>query len=143
MACRDQPGWPLSAILFLTSAALTTIWVPGVLTHAAIGLCLGALLGIVGLSLTRWEASVDTLHYTPNRLLVLSMTMLVAGRLLYGAWRGWESWRAGMKGESWFVEAGVAGSMAAGALVLGYYLVYWTGVRRRYRRHAGRRLRRM
>ena len=48
-----------------------------------------------------------------------------------------------MEGESWFVAAGVAGSMAAGAVVLGYYLTYWIGVRRRYRRHAARRLRRM
>lgn len=48
-----------------------------------------------------------------------------------------------MQGESWFVAAGVAGSMAAGAVVLGYYLVYWIGVRRRYRRHVARQLRRM
>jgi hypothetical protein len=33
--------------------------------------------------------------------------------------------------------------MCAGALMLGYYLVYWTGVRRRLRRHAVRPLRRM
>jgi hypothetical protein len=143
LAAINQVGLVLSAVLFLTSAALTTLWVPGVLTHAAIGLGLGAVLGMVGLALTRWEASVDSLHYTPNRLLVLSITLLVAGRLVYSAWRGWESWRAGMHGESWFVEAGVPGSMAAGALVLGYYLAYWTGVRRRYRRHDGRRLRRM
>jgi hypothetical protein len=43
-----------------------------------------------------------------------------------------------MEGESWFVAAGVAGSMAAGAVVIGYYLVYWLGVRRRWRRHAVR-----
>ena len=31
----------------------------------------------------------------------------------------------------------------AGAVVLGYYLAYWSGVRRRYRRHARRPLRKM
>jgi len=30
---------------------------------------------------------------------------------------------------------GVAGSLAAGAVVLGYYLSYWLGIRRRLRRH--------
>jgi hypothetical protein len=33
-----------------------------------------------------------------------------------------------------FSDSGVAGSMAAGAVVLGYYLVYWFGVRRRFKR---------
>jgi hypothetical protein len=74
------------------------------------------------------------LHYTPNRWLVLAITLVVTARVLYGFWRAWESWRAGLSEGSWFVAAGVAGSMAAGAVVLGYYLVYWIGVRRRLRR---------
>jgi hypothetical protein len=94
-------------------------------------------LGLIGLQLTRWEPTAVGLYYTPNRLLVLTLMLLIAGRLLYGVWRGWESWRAGLQGESWFVAAGVAGSMAAGAVVLSYYLTYWVGVRRRHRRHVG------
>lgn len=136
-------GLVLSAILFLASAAVTTVWVPGALAYAAGGLAAGAALGAIGLLLTRWEATPDSLHYTPNRLLVFAVMLLVFARLLYGFWRGWHSWQAGLDGASWFVAAGVAGSMAAGAVVLGYYLAYWSGVRRRYRRHAARRLRRM
>jgi hypothetical protein len=136
-------GLVLSAILFITTAAVTSFWVPGALTYAAGGLTAGAVLGIVGLWLTHWEPSPAALHYTPNRLLVLGVMLIVVARLLYGFWRGWHSWRAGLHGESWFVAAGVAGSMAAGAVVLGYYLTYWIGVRRRFRRHAARRLRRM
>ena len=143
LAAINMTGLALSAVLFLTSAAVTTLWVPGAFTYTASGLAAGALLGTVGLWLTRWEPSVDALHYTPNRWLVLVVMLLVTSRLLYGVWRGWESWRAGLNGESWFIAAGVAGSMAAGAVVLGYYLAYWIGVRRRLRRHAGRRLRRM
>lgn len=143
LAAITLTGLALSTTLFLASAAVTTIWIPGVLTYAAAGLCAGVVLGIVGLWLTRWEASADALHYTPNRVLVLIITLVVAGRVLYGFWRGWHSWSAGIHGESWFIEAGVPGSMAAAAVVLGYYLAYWTGVRRRYRRHATRRLRRM
>jgi len=141
LAAINFIGLLLSAVIFVGTAAVTTLWVPGTLTYAASGLCIGVALGGAGLWLTRWESSAGALHYTPNRLLVLGMTLLVAGRLLYSAWRGWHSWSAGIHGGSWFVAAGVPGSMAAGAVVLGYYLTYWTGVRRRYRRHAGRPLR--
>lgn len=143
LATINLAGLVLSAILFLTSASLTTIWVPGTLTYTAAGLAAGTALGIVGLWLTRWESSAGALHYTPNRPLVLGVMLLVSARLLYGCWRAWQSWRAGMHGESWFVAAGVPGSMAAGAAVLGYYLAYWIGVHRRHRRHSVRRLRRM
>jgi hypothetical protein len=74
---------------------------------------------------------------------VLGLTLIVSARILYGLWRSWESWRAGLSGGSWFVAAGLAGAMAAGAVVLGYYLVYWFGVRSRLRRHGRRALRRI
>lgn len=134
LASLNIAGLSLSVVLFLISATFTNIWVPDALRYTAGGLAAGALLGLAGLWLTRWEPSLGELHYTPNRLLVLSLTLLVTARVLYGFWRGWESWRAGVEGESWFVAAGVAGSMAAGAVVLGYYLTYWIGVRRRLRR---------
>jgi hypothetical protein len=139
LATINLVGLTLSAVLFLVSAALTTIWVPGAFTYAAAGFCGGLALGIVGLWLTRWERSASALHYTPNRTVVLGMMLVVAGRIVYGLWRGWESWRAGLHGESWVVQAGVAGSLAAGAVVLGYYLAYWIGVRRTSRRHAAGR----
>ena len=141
LATVNLTGLVFSAGLFLTTAALTTIWIPGALTYAAGGLGVGLVLGFVGLWLTRWEASTDALHFTPNRLLVLGMMLIVGSRVVYGLWRAWESWSAGLRGESWLVGAGARESMAAGAIVLGYYLAYWRGVRRRYRRHAGRPLR--
>jgi hypothetical protein len=143
LATINLTGLRLSVVLFLVSAALTTIWVPGALTYAAGGLGIGLGVGMIGLRLTRWEPSTEALHYTPNPLLVLGMMLIVGSRVLYGLWRAWESWSAGLRGESWLVDAGVRESMAAGAVVLGYYLAYWTGVRRRFRRHARRPLRRM
>lgn len=126
----------LSTFLFLLSAAITSVWIPEALLYTAGGLATGFVLGLLGLWLTRWERGPGTLHYTPNRLLVLGITLMVTLRIGYGFWRGWESWRAGLSGGSWFVASGVAGSLAAGAIVLGYYLVYWIGVRRRLRRVA-------
>lgn len=131
LAAINLAGLLLSSILFLASAALTSIWVPGTLTYTAAGLAIGWGLGLVGVCLTRWEPAPGTLYYTPNRWLVLGMTVVVTARVLYGFWRAWASWRAGLTDGTWFVAAGVAGSMAAGAVVLGYYFVYWIGVRRR------------
>ena len=143
VATLNVLGLAVSTLLFLIAVALTSIWVPDVLLYSAAGLAAGALLGVLGLSLTKWESGLDDPHYTPYRLLVLGLTILVSGRIAYSLWRSWASWRAGLSGGSWFVAAGLAGAMAAGAVVLGYYLVYWLGVRRMLRLHARRSLRRM
>lgn len=135
IATLNIVGLGISASIFLASAALTSVWVPDALTYTVAGLGAGAALGVVGLGLTRWEVSPGALYYTPNRPLVLALTVLVTARVAYGFWRGLQTWRAGLSGEAWLVTAGVAGAMAAGAVVLGYYLVYWMGVRRRWRRH--------
>jgi hypothetical protein len=127
-------GMALSAMVLLASAAVTTVWVPDAFTYTAAGLAAGCILGTAGLLLTRWESAQGSLHYTPNRWLVLAITLVVTARLAYGFWRSWQAWRPGLDAGSWFAASGVAGSMAAGAVVLGYYLAYWIGVRRRLRK---------
>ena len=134
LATVNVAGFTVSAVMFLAGAAVTSIWVPEAFTYSAAGLAGGCLLGIVGLKLTRWERAPGALHYTPNRWLVLAITLVVTGRLAYGVWRGWQTWRAGFEDTAWLAAAGVAGSMAAGAVVLGYYFAYWVGVRRRLKR---------
>jgi hypothetical protein len=139
LASINIAGLALSTILFLAGAAVTSVWVPRALAYTAAGLATGCALGLIGLRLTRWERTPGSLHYTPNRWLVLSITLVVTARLMFGFWRGWHTWRAGIEGASWLAASGVAGSMAAGAVVLGYYLAFWLGVRRRFRRQlAGR-----
>jgi hypothetical protein len=128
-------GLNLSAALFLMGSAVTSIWVPQAFTYTLLGLAVGCLLGLLGLSWSRWEATPRALYYTPNRWLVLAITLVVTARLMYGFWRGWHAWRAGLDHASWVAASGAAGSLAAGAVVLGYYLIYWAGVRRRLRRH--------
>lgn len=138
LAVVNLAGLALSTILFFAGAAFTSLWVPGAFTYSAAGFATGCVLGFVGIRLTRWEPASGVLYYTPNGPLVLGITLVVTARVLYGFWRAWESWRAGLEGGSWVVAAGVAGSMGAGAIVLGYYLVYWSGVRRHLVRHASR-----
>ena len=136
VATINLTGFALSAAVILASAALTSVWGPGALSYTAAGLAAGCVLGAAGILLTRWEAAPGALYYTPNRWLVLGITLAVAARIGYGFWRGWEAWRLGIEGGSWFAASGAAGSMAAGAVVLGYYFAYWMGVRRRLRRQA-------
>ena len=138
LATINVVAMALSTGIFMTAAALTSVWVPNAFSHAALGLASGVALGVFGLWLSRWEDRGGSLHYTPNRWLVLALTTAVAARVLYGFWRGWHSWRTPGADGSWLAAAGVAGSLGVGAVVLGYYLTYWIGVGRRARRHRDR-----
>ena len=126
-------GVMCSVALLLVAALISNRWVPGAWTYTVGGLAVGCVLGLIGVALTRWEYSGRALQYTPNRWVVLSVTLIVTARLLYGFWRTWEAWRTSFGSMTWVAAAGVAGSMSAGAALLGYYLVFWAGVRRRLR----------
>jgi hypothetical protein len=129
VAALNVLGLGLSTIGFLLAAAMTDYWVPGAFVHALAGTAAGGLLGLFGLVVSRWEHEPEGLHYTQNRWLVLAITLVVAGRIGYGFWRAWHS---GLHG---IAASGATASLAAGGIVLGYYLSYWLGVRRRLRAH--------
>jgi hypothetical protein len=139
---RQARGWAvalnmvavmLSTALFLVGALIASVWAPDVLPYSLAGLTAGAVLGFLGFALTRWETVRGVVHYTPNRWLVLVVTLVVAVRLTYGFWRTWAAWRAGAEQMAAVAASGVAPSMAAAAVVLGYYLTYWMAVRHRLR----------
>lgn len=130
MATLNVALMTFSAICFLAGAAVTAVWVPNAFTGAAAGLALGAVLGLAGLALTRWEPSAATLHYTPNRWLVLLVTFVVSARVAYGLWRSWTVAEAGVYGTPMVLAFGIPESLAAGGAVIGYYFAYGLGVRR-------------
>ena len=134
LASINLAGIALSVMAFLAGAAISSAWIPYAFTYSVAGLAIGCLLGTAGLALTRWERAAGSLHYTPNRWLVLVIMLVVTGRICYGIWRAVHAWRTGVADVNWLGVSSLAGSMAAGALILGYYLVYWAGVRRRARR---------
>jgi hypothetical protein len=134
VATLNLLAFALSAGVFVWAAAISSFWVPDAFRFSLVGFMGGGLLGLLGLALTRWEKTPRALHYTPNRWLILIITLAVTTRLLYGLWRIWHSWRAAGPDTSWVASAGVAGSMAVGAVALGYYLIYSAGVRWRLRR---------
>ena len=123
-----------SLCVFIGGAAVTGLWVPEALRYTLAGIGVGGVLGAVGVALTRWEMVNGRWLYTPSRLLVLAITVVVAGRVFYGFWRMWEAWRASVDSMTWIAASGLAASMSAGAVVLGYYLIFWAGVRYRISR---------
>ena len=143
-ARRRQFGWVVaanawtalpSAVLFLLGAWASGHWIPGALAWAAAGLGLGIVLGGVGLLTSRFERLADGLYLTPNRWLVLGLTLLVAARIALGLWQAWAHWRHG----AGFVDnAGMAGPgsvIAVGGVLLGYFVAMAWGVRARLRGH--------
>src|SRR3954467_7612528 len=115
LATLNLVGLSLSVVVFFVSAALTSIWIPHALTYSLAGFALGMLLGIIGLWLTHWEQARDGLHYTPNRLLVLAIMLIVVGRIGYGIWRGVHAWRAGADDPYWLRGLRGARSLPPGA----------------------------
>jgi hypothetical protein len=62
---------------------------------------------------------------------VLLVTFLVSARVLYGLWRSWTVAEAGVHGAPMVLAFGIPESLAAGGMVIGYYVAYGLGVRRR------------
>jgi len=127
-------GFFIAAGVVVVTAAVTALWAPSALTATAAALLAGALLGLIGLSLSEWETRAGHLYFTPNRWLVGALTLLVIARLAYGAWRFWGAWLAWGGEAGWLASAGASGSLAAGALLIGYGLGFWSAVRWRIAR---------
>ena len=82
-------GLAMSSVFLLVVAAIMNVWVPEAFWYASGSLATGAVFGLLGLWLTRWEPTPGVLHYTPNRWLVLLITLVVAARIVYGFARAW------------------------------------------------------
>ena len=123
-------SWLLAASLpvFVVSYWMTTCWVPDALRDALIGLLTGMLLGIISLWMTRFERDGKPLWYTPNRWLMLALTIVVAMCILAGLWVGWRhlTSHAHSALAPW-LEAGAWAAIAA--LFLGYGVAYLWGLR--------------
>ena len=124
----------VSTLLFVLTAWLSGWWVDGAVRHALLGLAAGIALGIVGLWLTRFEHDARGMHFSPNRWLVLALTVIVAARIGYGLWHAWQLWQAEAGHAAWLAQQG--NLLAVGGLLLGYYLAYAWGLRSRLARTA-------
>ena len=130
-----------SAVFFLFFTFLSSFWLGQTLRFAMAGMGIGALLGLLGLALTRWEVLPAGLFYTPSRWLALLITFAIAGRIAYGWWHGLHP--AAPSNQSWLTSmSGTQFSFAVAGGLIGYYLIYAIGVRARVLRHEARRNRR-
>lgn len=137
-ARRRAVGWAVGVnawaslvalTLFAASAAASALWIDGALVHAVGGVAAGAVLGAIGLWLTRFEHDGAQLHYTPNRLLVAALTLLVAARIAVALWRSAHLGDAAPA--PWWLQP--ATLFSTGGALLGYASAYAWGVRRRLR----------
>ena len=129
----------LSAVFFLSFTFLISFWLGTAFRFALIGMCFGAILGLLGLAMTRWESQPEGLVYTPSRWLAVLVTLAIAARFVYGWWRTTHSGSSAPGEQQWLTTAsGTELSLAVAAGLIAYYLVYSIGVRLRVARHEQR-----
>lgn len=120
----------LSTVFFLSFTLLVSIWVGSAFQYALIGMGAGAIIGLLGLALTRWENRPEGLFYTPSRWLAFIIVFAIAARVLYGWWHATHSGSNAPGDQHWLITAsGTQLSLAVAAGLIGYYLVYSIGVR--------------
>ncbi|WP_101926306.1 MULTISPECIES: DUF1453 domain-containing protein [Luteimonas] len=123
---------PASAGVFLLAMAATNLFVTHAFVYGAAGLLAGLLLGGLGWVLTRVEHRPGQVWYTPNRWLVLGLTLVVVARLGVAIWQTWERMRGHHDALAhWGLLGEHASLFAVAGLVLGYHAAYaWLLYRR-------------
>lgn len=125
----------VSVAAFFSSAWMATRWLPDALSMAALGFAAGIALGLVNLMISRSEVEAGNFYITPNAVLVLGMTLLVAGRIMLGLWQLYEhgfQLHPIAREEAWFLRPGSL--FALGGLLLGHYFAWCWGLRAKLRR---------
>src|SRR5947208_181805 len=123
-----------SAVFFLSFTLLLSFWVGSAFGFALTGMCVGGILGLLGLAMTCWESQDEGLFYTPSRWLAFLIVFAITARFVYGWWRATHSGSnvSAPGGQHWLITAsGTQHSLAVAAGLIGYYLVYSIGVRLR------------
>ena len=141
---RRVVGWVTSAnawlvlvsvAAFFLSAWMATRWLPQALTMAGLGFAAGIVLGILNLLISKRDVEAGQLHVTPNAVLVLGLTLLVAGRIVLGFWQLAEhgfQLHPLQREEAWFLRPDSL--FALGGLLLGHYFAWCWGLRARLKR---------
>jgi hypothetical protein len=128
----------LAALLLYASAHHSALLAAGLG-----GLLAGAVTGVVGLRLTRFESGPDGFFYTPNTYIGVGLSALFIGRLVYrfvstGQLTGNPSTstavgQAGASANPWAAFTASPLTLAIFTLIVGYYVTYFVGVMLRAR----------
>ena len=125
----------VSVAAFFLSAWMATRWLPQALAMAGLGFAAGIVLGILNLLISKRDVEAGQLHVTPNAVLVLGLTLLVAGRIVLGFWQLAEhgfQLHPLQREEAWFLRPDSLFSL--GGLLLGHYFAWCWGLRARLKR---------
>ncbi|MFC4728096.1 hypothetical protein [Coralloluteibacterium thermophilus] len=132
----------LATLLFATALALAMallmqLWWSHVFAATCAGLAGGLALAIAGLRLTRFDRIDYTVRYRPHAGIALLLTLLVAARIAWGAWR-LQGGAAPDDGDGALALLTAAPTALLAGLLLGYHLGYQWGLLRRLPRRLER-----
>lgn len=105
--------------------AIAGLEFPRILIGLGGGLLAGALLGLLGLRLTKFETTEEGHFYTPNTHIGVGLTVLFIGRVIYRFWVLNDETMASPHGPSPFQSPL---TVLFFGLIAGYYIVYYVGL---------------
>ena len=91
------------------------------------GLLVGVPLALLGLRLTRFEATAEGRFFTPNTYLGVAISLLLAGRIIYRLTLFYSMMHA-QHNQADLMNMRSALTMFLFGVVAGYYIAYYTGV---------------
>lgn len=122
--------WTTALLFPLLLLALLASAIGRPLTEAALGggVAVGAVLAVYGLRLTRFESSAEGLFYTPNAHIGIGLSMLMAARILFRLFQGYEGALQGAAAAHEFSTSPL--TLLVFGMLAGYYTVFAIGLLR-------------
>lgn len=97
-------------------------------------LVIGVLVGLLAYTLSAWQNHRGVVYFHPNQRVTLVIASLTLLRVGYGLWRLYSAPGVPAVDRRWMTSVGIAGTLAAAALLTGYGLGFWGAVRVRIAR---------
>jgi hypothetical protein len=92
---------------------------------------IGVLVGLLAFTLSTWQNHRGIVYFHPNQRVTLVITGLTMLRIAYGLWLLWSASGSVSVDRRWMASVGMAGTLAAAAVLTGYGLGFWGAVRAR------------
>ncbi|NBD24123.1 DUF1453 family protein [Paenibacillus glycinis] len=108
-------------VLFMAEGGMSAVG----LVSDALGILIGAALGIVGASMTAFERRGGELHYRGNAWIGGVVTALFVGRLVYRIYFALASSTGGDWNSADFFAAGSSWTSGLALIMFAYYVVYY------------------